>query len=79
MPTPSYDRIGLEPEHVSHARRIIDATGGRTVKNLERVLRDIHTFDSNVPRQVVTILRQHLCIALRKEERERLREWRPMR
>jgi hypothetical protein len=79
MPTPSYDRIGLEPEHVSHARRIIDAAGGRTVKNIERGLRDIHSFDNNVPRQVLTILRQDLLIAMRQEERERQRHWRPMR
>jgi hypothetical protein len=67
MPTPSYDRIGLEPEHVSHARRIIDATGGRTVKNLERILRDMSTYDNAVPRPVIAVLREHLLIARRRE------------
>jgi hypothetical protein len=79
MTHPSYDALDLRPEHVTHARQIIDAAGGRTVKNLERALRDIHSFDNTVPRQVVTVLRQHLLIAMRQEERERQRHWRPMR
>jgi hypothetical protein len=79
MALPSYDQLDLRPEHVTHARQILDAAGGRTVKNLERILRDLHTYDHSVPRQVLAVLRQHLCIAMRHEEMERRKQWRPMR
>jgi hypothetical protein len=62
----SYDRISLDPDHVTRARILLD-------------LYDLSRYDNNTPRQIILLLRQHLCRARRREEIERQRNWRPLR
>ena len=73
----SYDRLAISPDHVTWARQIIDAHGGKNSKSIEAALRTIGSYDSSLPRQVVEILKWHLAIAYTREAKARNLTWRP--